>query len=145
MLNDQIAIDEIKKYSGGFAPDAYFAVRNESDSFIVNFLLGYLAGGIIGFLFNKTKLVALRGEHVYIIPTNNDCSVFYGEHSKIHRSEFVESKCKSKFYSHDFKIKLSSGKKLHFKASENYGFLEDRASNIARFEKFLGISHSKVL
>ena len=145
MANDQLAIDEIKKYSGGFLPDAYFAVKNESDSFIINFFLGYVAGGILGFLFNKTRLVALQGEHIYIIPTNSDCSVFYGEHTKIHRSEIIDVKCKYRLYVHNLTITLTSGKKLSFGANENYGFLEDRASNIAKFEEFLGVRHSKVL
>lgn len=141
MKYDQIAIEEVKKCSGGWKPEAYFYAEKGFNFGILTFFIGGLLGGILSLIIGKSYLVALQGEYIFFILTNGECSKFKGEHFKIHKSDIVEAKC-NKFYGlHKFRLKLRDERVLRFQAMEAFVYLEDSPLNIAKFEKFLGISH----
>lgn len=139
--NDQIALEEIKKVTGGFSPEAYFHAESGFNYGVLNFLIGPIFGSLLSLIVGKKYLVALARDHVYLINTNGECKKFNGDHIKFHKSEIVEATCKKKRKLHNLQIKLQGGKTYKLEASEGFIYLKDRLENIGKFENFLGITH----
>jgi hypothetical protein len=63
--NDQVALEEIKKVTGGVVPEAYFCADSGFNLGILTFLLvGPIVESILGLFIDKTYLVALARDHV---------------------------------------------------------------------------------
>ena len=139
--NDQIAIEEIKKVTGGVMADAYFHAESGYNFGPLTFLLGPVIGSLLSLAVGKDYLVALVKDHIYFIKTNSKCSKFKGEHIKIHKSDILEVEGRKNYKNHTFKFELRDGKKHKIEASEAFIHLEDRPGNIGKFERFLGIYH----
>lgn len=135
LIHDTVAIKEIKKHTGGGMPDAYFHGEKHIDLKAFWFLLGPLISLILRRLFVKYYLVALRGETVFIMFTNNKCNKFKDTNLKIHKSEIVDAKGWKNSKLHNFRIKLRDGSMLKFHT------ISDDIGNVSKFEKFLNIVH----
>jgi hypothetical protein len=135
LMHDTVAIEEIKKHTGGSMPDACFHGEKHVDLRAFWFFLGPLISLILRRLLVKYYLVALRGEIIFIVFTNNKCNKFEDTNLKIHKSEIVNAKGWKNSKLHNFHIELRDGSILKFHT------INDDVGNVSRFEKFLNIVH----
>jgi hypothetical protein len=137
ILSPEQITEEIKKYTAGALPEAYIYAIQVNMPFWVYILL---ATGLIGLLWVKPRIIALKSNQLLMVGVNLGINKFTGEFTILKPGDVQNVSYKKFGLAHYITIHKNDGSKLRLIANHKVRKFTNQQESLEKIKKALGVN-----